>query len=168
MAFGIFLFRAIVGGRRDDIVSPCPVCRYTVERIFPCFFYFSGCGVQDIRGSGTRISIVILQAEEVLLPVKYPVGCTDGFRAVAQYRHATFVECLAGDEISTFVCLGCNDVFACTRSRGAAIAIASAGSGVVVALPPNQPKSSQGGAEGGSKRPSEESFFHVFNYLLSE
>ena len=83
IALGVFFLRAVVGGRGNDVVAPCAVCRYTVERIFTCFFYFSGCGVQDIRGSGARISVIVLQSEKIVLSVKYPVGCTDSFRTIA-------------------------------------------------------------------------------------
>lgn len=70
ITLGIFFLRAVIGGRGNDVVAPCAVCRYTVERIFTCFFYFSGCGVQDIRGSGARISVIVLQSEKIVLSVK--------------------------------------------------------------------------------------------------
>ena len=132
IALGVFFLRAVVGGAGDDIVAPCTVCRDTVESVFACFFYLSGCGIQGVRSSGSCVSVIVLQPEEVLLAVEYPIGRTDGFGTVAQYRHGTFVERFAGDEISAFVGLGCNDVFACTRSCGAAITVTSVGSCVVI------------------------------------
>ena len=56
------------------------------------FTYLSGCGIQGVRSSGSCVSVIVLQPEEVLLAVEYPIGRTDGFGTVAQYRHGAFVE----------------------------------------------------------------------------
>ena len=69
IALGVFFLRAVVGGAGDDIVAPCTVCRDTVESVFACFFYLSGCGIQGVRSSGSCVSVIVLQPEEVLLAV---------------------------------------------------------------------------------------------------
>ena len=70
----------------EEVMTLSPHVPYVVTRLnvySRASFYFSGCGVQDIRGSGARISVIVLQSEKIVLSVKYPVGCTDSFRTIA-------------------------------------------------------------------------------------
>ena len=159
----VLLLIAVVGRGGDDVLAPCAISGGAVVGIAACLVGVARLSVESVGKAGALRAVVVLEVEEVLLAIVYPVGAALGFQAVAHGGQRAAVQIVGGHEVGAAVIAtsrGGDDVAAHRLCRGG-IRLFGAGPGrhgvVTVTTCSQEAASVKGGGQGPC-----ELMFHCF------